>query len=168
MAGRRCRRLNGSAPRATIETARIGAEPSAVGRGAGGEASAGERIGQPLSRERCDRSADAVCPAEGDAIACASASVRSAPCGVVRNNTHLSGSGRCRLDCVACLCDADAPCRATAGRSGEVAQPPSRTSLPPAARQDPCAGSSRTPCPANEPLPSSLRFWHAADAHSTP
>ena len=61
---------------------RIGPEPCVVGREAGGEASVGERIGQPLSRERYNRSADAVCPAEGKTIACASASVRSAPRGL--------------------------------------------------------------------------------------
>ncbi len=38
----------------------IGPEPCAVGREAGGEASAGARIGQPSSRERINRDADAV------------------------------------------------------------------------------------------------------------
>src|SRR5208337_4436010 len=37
----------------------IGPEPCAVGREAGGEASAGAPIGQPLSRERINRDADA-------------------------------------------------------------------------------------------------------------
>ena len=37
----------------------IGPKPCAVGREAGGEASAGVRIGQPLSRERINRDADA-------------------------------------------------------------------------------------------------------------
>lgn len=45
---------------------RIGPEPCAAGREAGGEASAGERVGQPLSRERTHWSADAVRPAEGE------------------------------------------------------------------------------------------------------
>ena len=44
---------------------RIGPEPCVVGREAGGEASAGVRIGQPLSRERINRDADAVVTAEG-------------------------------------------------------------------------------------------------------
>jgi len=44
---------------------RIGPEPCVVGREAGGEALAGERIGQPLSRERINRDADAVVTAEG-------------------------------------------------------------------------------------------------------
>jgi hypothetical protein len=61
---------------------RTGPEPCVVGREAGGEASAGERIGQPLSRERYNRSADAVCPAEGETNACASASMGSAPRGL--------------------------------------------------------------------------------------
>ncbi len=39
---------------------RIGAEPCVVGREAGGEASGGAHIGQPLSRERINRDADAV------------------------------------------------------------------------------------------------------------
>ncbi len=45
---------------------RIGPEPCVVGREAGGEASAGVRIGQPLSRERIDWDADAVVTAEGE------------------------------------------------------------------------------------------------------
>ncbi len=45
---------------------RIGPEPCVVGREAGGEASAGVRIGQPLSRERFNRDADAVVTAEGE------------------------------------------------------------------------------------------------------
>jgi hypothetical protein len=49
------------------EATRIGREPCVVGREAGGEASAGDRIGQPLSRERYNRSADVVCQTEGDA-----------------------------------------------------------------------------------------------------
>lgn len=60
---------------------RIGPEPCVVGREAGGEASAGERIGQPSSRERNNRSADAVCQAEGETVARVSASVRPAPRG---------------------------------------------------------------------------------------
>ena len=45
---------------------RAGSEPCVVGREAGGEASAGERIGQPLSRERINRGADAVVTGEGE------------------------------------------------------------------------------------------------------
>jgi hypothetical protein len=60
---------------------RIGPEPCVVGREAGGEASAGDRIGQPSSRESFNRSADAVCPAEGETDARVSASVRPAPRG---------------------------------------------------------------------------------------
>ena len=45
---------------------RIGAEPCVVGREVGGEASAGVRIGQPLSLEKCNRDADAVVLAEGE------------------------------------------------------------------------------------------------------
>ncbi len=44
---------------------RIGPEPCVVGREAGGEASAGVRIGQPLSRERINWDADVVVTAEG-------------------------------------------------------------------------------------------------------
>ena len=44
---------------------RIGPEPCVVGCEAGGEASAGVHIGQPLSRERIDWDADAVVTAEG-------------------------------------------------------------------------------------------------------
>ena len=86
---------------------RIGPEPSVVGREAGGEASAGDRTGQPLSRERYNRSADAVCQAEGDVAACVSASMRSAPRGqrpwhvrrllarreIARSTTGLGPSG---------------------------------------------------------------------------
>jgi hypothetical protein len=43
----------------------IGPEPCVVGREAGDEASAGVRIGQPLSRERINWDADAVVTAEG-------------------------------------------------------------------------------------------------------
>lgn len=60
---------------------RIGPEPCVVGREVGDEASAGERIGQPSSRERYNRSADAVCPAEGEMVARAIASVGLAPRG---------------------------------------------------------------------------------------
>ena len=45
---------------------RIGPEPCVVGREAGDEASVGERIGQPLSRDRINRGADAVVTAEGE------------------------------------------------------------------------------------------------------
>ena len=44
---------------------RIGPAPCAVGREAGGEASAGVRIGEVLSREKIIWGADAVVPAEG-------------------------------------------------------------------------------------------------------
>lgn len=57
---------------------RIGPEPCVVGREAGSEASAGEHIGQVLSRERYNQSADAVCQSEGNMVACAIASVRPA------------------------------------------------------------------------------------------
>ena len=45
---------------------RIGPEPCVVGREAGGEASAGVRIGQPLSREIFNWDADAFVTAEGE------------------------------------------------------------------------------------------------------
>ena len=48
---------------------RIGPEPCVIGREAGGEASVGEHVGQPLSRERTNWSADAVLPAEGETTA---------------------------------------------------------------------------------------------------
>lgn len=57
---------------------RIGPELCVVGREAGSEASAGEHIGQVLSRERYNQSADAVCQSEGNMVACAIASVRPA------------------------------------------------------------------------------------------
>ena len=60
---------------------RIGPEPCVVGREAGGEASAGERTGQPSSREIYNRSADAVCPSEGETVPGASASPGPAPRG---------------------------------------------------------------------------------------
>ncbi len=60
---------------------RIGPEPCVVGREAGDEASAGDRIGQPLSRESYNWSADGVSEPEGDATGRASASERSAPRG---------------------------------------------------------------------------------------
>ena len=55
---------------------RIGPEPCAGAREGVGEASVGERVGQPLSREiNLDPGADAVCWAEGDAVRRAIASV---------------------------------------------------------------------------------------------
>jgi len=55
-----------------------GPEPCVVAREDGSEASAGERIGQPLSRESARVSgADAVSGAEGDMTGRASASARS-------------------------------------------------------------------------------------------
>ena len=59
----------------------IGPAPCVVGREAGGEASAGDRAGQPSSRERYNRSADAVCQSEGNTSAGVSARLRSAPRG---------------------------------------------------------------------------------------
>ena len=57
----------------------IGPEPCAGIREGAGEASAGEGIGQPLSRERSFVSgADAFQIAEGDADGCVSASARTA------------------------------------------------------------------------------------------
>ena len=54
---------------------RIGPEPCEHARESIGEASAGERIGQPLSHERnSPREADAVRRAEGDRAACGIAS----------------------------------------------------------------------------------------------
>ncbi len=55
---------------------RIGPEPCVDGREAGGEASAGVRIGQVLSREKILWGADAVVPAEGYTVACDIASRR--------------------------------------------------------------------------------------------
>lgn len=53
----------------------IGPEPWAGQREVVGEASVGERTGQPLSRDNCAiPGADAVQNAEGDMVACASAS----------------------------------------------------------------------------------------------
>jgi hypothetical protein len=55
----------------------IGPEPCAEVREDVGEASAGERAGQPLSRERTlIPDADAVSAAEGETAGCASASIR--------------------------------------------------------------------------------------------
>ena len=56
-------------------------EPCVVGREAGGEASAGVRTGQALSREKILWGADAVVPAEGYMVACVSASGRPPPRG---------------------------------------------------------------------------------------
>lgn len=56
----------------------IGPEPCAGIREDAGEASAGERIGQPLSRERLQiPDADAVAPAEGNTDGRANASTRT-------------------------------------------------------------------------------------------
>jgi hypothetical protein len=55
-----------------------GPEPCVISREGAGEASAGERIGQPLSHEiAITPGADAVSGAEGDMIGCGSASLRS-------------------------------------------------------------------------------------------
>ncbi len=59
----------------------IGPEPCVVGREADGEASAGDRAGQPSSRERFNRSADAVCQSEGNTSAGVIARLRAAPRG---------------------------------------------------------------------------------------
>ena len=59
----------------------IGPEPCVVGREAGGEASVGVRIGQPLSRERINRDADAVVTAEGKTGMRVNASARPVPRG---------------------------------------------------------------------------------------
>jgi hypothetical protein len=59
----------------------IGPEPCVVIREDGGEASAGEGIGQPLSRESLIPGADAVSKAEGNRSRCAIASIW--PLGVV-------------------------------------------------------------------------------------
>ena len=56
---------------------RIGPEPCVVGREASGEASAGEGTGQPLSRDRNIRGADAVEIAEGNMFERANASART-------------------------------------------------------------------------------------------
>jgi hypothetical protein len=61
---------------------RIGPEPCVVGREAGDEASAGERIGQPLSRESLLRGADAVETAEGNTAGGAIASRPTTPRGL--------------------------------------------------------------------------------------
>jgi len=55
---------------------RIGPEPCAGTREGDGEASAGERIGQPLSREKlCNLGADVFVPTEGNMGRCAIASI---------------------------------------------------------------------------------------------
>jgi hypothetical protein len=54
----------------------IGPEPCVSGREVWGEASAGESIGQPLSRESFVRGADAVDSAEGNTVASVIASGR--------------------------------------------------------------------------------------------
>jgi hypothetical protein len=57
---------------------RISLEPCADGREAIGEASVGDNIGQPLSRDRNIPGADAVTMAEGKMVERANASARSA------------------------------------------------------------------------------------------
>ena len=60
----------------------IGPEPCVVARKGGGEASVGERIGQPLSLEKIHiPGADVVAKTEGDTDGCVSASARTARCG---------------------------------------------------------------------------------------
>jgi hypothetical protein len=56
----------------------IGPEPCVSAREGRDEASVGDRIGQPLSRERYNRSADAVCQSEGNTTTGAIASLLSA------------------------------------------------------------------------------------------
>lgn len=86
----------------------IGPKPCVVAREGRGEASAGESIGQPLSRESHDTpGADAVIPAEGNTNGRATASARRpgvvedpGMCGrSLRGNREVSGSttGKCRL-----------------------------------------------------------------------
>ncbi len=60
---------------------RTGPEPCAIDREVGGEASAGGGIGQPLSREKCNRDADAFEVAEGKTDARVIASARPVPRG---------------------------------------------------------------------------------------
>jgi hypothetical protein len=67
---------------------RIGPEPCVAGREVGGEASAGERIGQPLSRVRKIPGADAVPMAEGN--------MRSASTQVLRQPGVVRDPGMCR------------------------------------------------------------------------
>lgn len=66
---------------------RIGPAPCVVGGDASGEASAGESIGQLLSREKIDRDADAFVPAEGNTGVRVSASARPIPRG--RKTGHV-------------------------------------------------------------------------------
>jgi hypothetical protein len=66
----------------------IGPEPCIPGREARGEASAGERIGQPLSRVRIIPGADAVVMAEGN--------MRSASTRVLRQLGVVRDPGMCR------------------------------------------------------------------------
>jgi hypothetical protein len=62
---------------------RIGPEPCAVIREGAGEASAGDRTGQPLSRvSECLRGADAVSYVQGNTGGCVSASARPTPRGL--------------------------------------------------------------------------------------
>ena len=82
---------------------RTGPEPCAVARKGGGEASAGERTGQPLSRERIlIPGADVVARAEGETDGCASASTRTSRrgrrpwhvCKLLEREPGDPGSGR--------------------------------------------------------------------------
>ena len=62
---------------------RIGPEPCIGAREGDGEASAGESVGQPLSRESdLTRDADAVSVVEGNTDGCAIASIRPIPRGL--------------------------------------------------------------------------------------
>ena len=70
---------------------RIGPEPCASAREGRGEASAGVRIGQPSSRERLNRDADAVDTAEGETGAHANADASTVPRG---RRPYFDASGR--------------------------------------------------------------------------
>ena len=71
----------------------IGPEPCVVSREAGGEASAGVRIGQPSSRERINRDADAVVTAEGETGMRVTASASSACPGLIEMIRRLLSRG---------------------------------------------------------------------------
>ena len=78
---------------------RIGPAPCVVGREAGGEASAGESVGQPSSRERINWSADAVWIAEGETGLRVNASAGPAPRGLRpwhADEALCTGTGRSR------------------------------------------------------------------------
>jgi hypothetical protein len=74
---------------------RIGPEPCVVGREAGGEASAGVPIGQPLSRETINRDAD-VCHERKAKRGCASTRAHVRPCVVEDPGTCVNSSAGIR------------------------------------------------------------------------